>query len=230
MAAAIYIGDTFAVVHGGQRSELLRFERLNRAVLDTCFATVGQSRGWSWSQGVDVVVSSSIARPFLMQPVAGLKTFAEAVSLAVAHAPSATGLMGELDVQLEALPLNTSALATAAPRLVLQEVRAAAIAARLKVSSLRPLWACAIGVLRKQAPLANAIMVVEEDAATLVMEADGGYVTAQTFAPKPSPDAIQSVARRASLSNSKSQGAVEVASVDLDQWSLPNLGLCWATK
>jgi hypothetical protein len=230
MAAAIYIGDTFAVVRDGQESKPFRFEKLDRMVLDKCFAAVRQSNGWWWNQGVDVMLSSSIARPFLMQPVAGLKSLEEATALAATQARSMTGLSGELNVLLEALPVTATSLAIAAPQLLLQDVRAAATTAKLKVSSMRPLWACAIGVLRRHKPLANAIMVVEEDAGTLVMEADGRYAMAQTFSPKPSTEAIQSIVRRASLSAAGLNDAIQIAAVDLDQWNLRDLGLHWATK
>jgi hypothetical protein len=228
MAHTIYLGDTCAAMRIGERAKVVEYSTIGPAALADCFSALRTAKHVRLSRRVDVLLSSSMARPFVIQPVEGARSLDEIAALARSSSASATGLSGDCSIQLEPLPKDAGYLAVAVRTTVIQEIRTAAAAAKLKVASVRPLWACAIDSLNKSRPRANAVVVVERDAATVVVESATGYGWVQTLSPAPNREMIEALARRIRLGTSESNEGIPVASVILEDWTPIGLGLSWS--
>ncbi len=157
-------------------------------------------------------MSGGLARPFLVGPVDGLRTWSEALALATATAPGVTDLDGPCTTHLEDWPGDRAALATAVSQTVLDEMYAAARAARVKLVSIRPWWArVATDSLPEQG---GVVAIRDSDALTVIGMSAGRPDLASTYSPLPELDQMRASLRRAALSQGNSLDKAVVCSWD----------------
>ncbi len=229
MSNSIYLGSSFAAVSAGQQTTVFKFDGLHRDTLNDSFAAFRKRSKGFWNQRVDVLLSASIAKPFLLMAVDGVQSFDESIALAKSTAADATGLNDECDVALESRDDNGNALAIAVLKSHMEEMRAAAVAAKVSIVSVRPMWAHAISVLNQMSPSSSAILVIERDAATAIIEEAVGYRLAQAYVPSPTRQGIEGIVRRIGLGASDGKLAIEVADVDPVDWGRDQGALRWST-
>jgi hypothetical protein len=127
-------------------------------------------RRWRWfdRKAVNVWLSGVLARPFVVEPVDGLRSMAEARALAQAAAPAATGLAAPCAVQLEAVPVQRAVIATAVEQRALDALLGALRQRKVVARSIRPAWASAVEDRSRQQPQAQMVCFVEPGGATLL--------------------------------------------------------------
>lgn len=138
---------------------------------------------------MQVWLSGALARPFVFGPIAGLKGWREAHDAAAAAAPTACGLQGPCASALEADPSAGPALAIAVELWLLDSIRAAASARRLRIASIRPAWARATESHGQGSDASDSMLCCREPAALTVLASRAGTWTfAATYAPAPSAE------------------------------------------
>jgi hypothetical protein len=169
-------------------------------------------RRW-WKRPVHVWLSGALARPFLFGPVSGLKGWREACAAAAALAPAACGLSGPCEVFLETDPADGPVLATAVEQSLLDALHAHARVARLRVASIRPVWARAVDDAAFEKEQALLLCGRDADALT-VLAFRGKQVTfAATYAP--APDAANSLLLLRRLRASTGLGVDQVLAAEV---------------
>lgn len=200
----VYLGTRAVAACGGK--EVLLFEETL-----SLEAGLGALSAWCASaptrSAVRVWLSGGLCRPFLVPPVAGVKSHDERWRVAASMAAERTGLIGELDVWLDEARHDIATLAVALDQSFLPHLQSALVAnskRRLRLASLRPWWA---DVLRAHAG-AQAVAVKDCDSLTLLMGADQGFELATTVSP-----VLDEESGRAALSRLLLSSEVDVQSV-----------------
>lgn len=167
-------------------------------LIDEALATVNpQPRAWLRPRArLRVVLSGALARPFVVDPTPGLANASEALALAKGMVPEAVGLTDPAAVWLSALPKSEAALAVTVPTSIVDALRDAATAAGFNLVSIRPWWARALDRARETAPALRALVVVEPDAATLLISDGDRWVAGIVYQPRPLDEHIEGVLRR----------------------------------
>ena len=145
---------------------------------------------------VRVWLSGALARPFVVEAVAGLKSLVEAQALAAAMASDATGLEGECEVWLSALPRNDRALAVAMTLPLHQAIVSAARQARVTLACIRPWWARALNETLAQSPDVELFAAEDSDAMVVIGAQGHAWSVAAAYAPKPAPRQHESLISR----------------------------------
>ena len=163
----LYVDDNLVVWAG--RGGAVQFEGSEglASLLSRC--VVESKSHWRLfdRRAVRVWVSGALARPFVVEPVSGLRSVAEAQALAESAAPGATGLGGPCVVRLESIPIERAAIATAVERRVVDALVSVLRQGKLTVRSIRPWWAYGLAeVARHQR---HSQMVCLDDATTVTL-------------------------------------------------------------
>jgi hypothetical protein len=155
-------------------------------------------------------LSGGLARPFLVGPVAGLRRWHEAMALASAAAPEATGLTGSCRTVLEGWPGDRAALAIAVPTPLLERIDQEARRLRQSVQSIRPWWCRMVESASAPAAAGETLAIEDSDALTILREQAGQFVLARTYSPRPSADQVASVVVRTALAEGVEESEVRV--------------------
>jgi hypothetical protein len=216
----VYVGEALVVachgMHKGERSvdaagglgALLRSRR----------------RRWRWpAEGVRYWLSSSLCRPFVMQPVAGLKSWKEAQALADGLAPAETALVADCEVRLEEWPGVCTVLALAVERITLDRLHSAAEAHGLVVGSIRPWWTRAVRAARHGTDSRELLWSEDTDGCIALGSRNGVYdlALAVTAADSAERAAVQA---RVRLAHEPFDGAMQRFCFDAETFDASSLG------
>jgi hypothetical protein len=213
----LYVDERVVVWAG--RGGAVRFEGGEGLVpqLARCLAETKSQWRWFDRRAVRVWLSGALARPFVVEPVGGLRSIAEAQALAKSAAPGATGLAGPCVVQLESIPIERAAIATAVERRVVDALLSALRQSKLTAHSIRPWWAHALAARRRRR---QTQMVCLDDATSVTLLAGDVEPLAMTLA---GCDAAQrqAVTRRVCVGQEIGIESVEIGEMDLSQFGCP---------
>jgi len=181
--------------HVLQWRDVSSFEEGLQAVAQGMAATAATRRA-----AVKLWLSGALARPFLVEPVPGLRGWREAQRVAMGLAPDATGLAGPCSVWLDdGLPAH-GVLAVAVDQSTLRSIETQLEReSGMRIASMRPWWAHALdGALTSDAD--RRLLVVEEpDAWTLLGGVGAEFSLASTCWPLPEHDQAMGWVRRSLL-------------------------------
>jgi hypothetical protein len=168
-------------------------------------------------------LSSSLCRPFIMGPVAGLKSWKEARALADGLAPAETGLAGDCATRLEGWPGSNTVVALAVDMITLDRLREAASACALAVKSVRPWWACAVRATREGTDSRELLWCEDTDGCIALGSRDGVYEMALAFktADRAERDGVQA---RLRLSHGPADGQLKRYSFNAAAFDAKALG------
>lgn len=139
---------------------------------------------------LDVWLSASLARPFLMPVVQGLKRWSEVEAMAHGMAESATQLHGPLHVWLGRWRGDRPTLAVACSMILLKALQDLKQTHGLPVKKIVPAWHWAA---QQDANDAHLMLVHEASATTLLhKETSGHWGSVATYAPSVPHDQLQS--------------------------------------
>lgn len=149
---------------------------------------------------VAVWLSGALARPFMFEPVQGLRRRSEAIQIAAGLAPEATGLEGPSEVWMDDWSPQRASLAIAFDRGLRTDLEAAATQQGIRLMSLRPWWTRALNEALAHASTDLRLLAADEpDSMTLICGVDGQFGSASSFSPKPEPSQTAAVLTRALL-------------------------------
>ena len=147
---------------------------------------------------VAVWLSGSLARPFLLAPVAGLRGRREALALAQAAAAEATGIGGEVAVWFDQVPTTHATVAVAMPASLRTVALELCKAHRVQLGSLRPWWALALEFANDNSPPQALFAAEDTDSLVLLGWDRSNWTSADACVPGPLPVQEASlIARRA---------------------------------
>jgi hypothetical protein len=174
-------------------------ERLD-AVLHECLD--GGSR---WRRAAARVwLSGGLADVFLIERVAGLKSWSEAEALAAA------GLSAQSqEIALDGFPGEGDALVLSADNQVLGVVRAALQRRRVRLASMQPWWAAELagsGADENERP--ELLVATDGDAATLLVGDGSRHLAAARHTPCPGQSSLQPTVQRTALVHGVGPGAI----------------------
>lgn len=171
------------------------FELVGAATQDSGIRRRGNLRLW---------LSGGLARPFLMQPIDGVKLWTDAIKIAPSLAPEATGLGEPCTVWLDAWNDRQASLAVAVPTSLLERIeRLASESGRYRVKGVRPWWSWVMSQHASHADTSPAMLAVRDsDAMSLLGWADSEDApkVANCYWPLPDDDQATSLVRRAAMS------------------------------
>jgi hypothetical protein len=180
-------------------------------------------KGWR-RPVVSVWLSGDLARPFVLQPVAGLATGAEALALAASAAPAATGVSAPCAVWLSAAPQQQTTIAVAMPAALRDLILLQGKAARVRIAGVRPWWALAQKQLLAGQPTLELLALEDTDAVVLLAGNASGWLAAEAYAPKPQQAAErQALLTRRAFAAGVESAAMRAASLP-DPLSAPGTG------
>jgi hypothetical protein len=168
-------------------------------------------------------LSSSLCRPFVMGPVAGLKSWKEARALADGLAPAETGFAGECATRLEGWPGSSTVLALAVETITLNRLREAASACAFAVKSVRPWWSCAVRTTRQGTDARELLWCEDTDGCIALGARDGVYdlALAVKTSDRAERDGVQA---RLRLSHRPAHGEMKRFSFDAEAFDPKALG------
>jgi hypothetical protein len=210
----LYVDERLVVLGSAKGAE--RFEGADAvSALSQALGALQRRRRWFERRSVRLWLSGSLARPFVVEAVTGLRSVSEAQAVAAAAAPGATGLAGPVVVVLESLPIERAALATAVEQRVLDGIHSSLRQHGVRVSSIRPWWARALeGCLRRE-PDTKLLCVEEPGVATLL--AGDGPSLAMTIAPC-DPAQLSALVRRVCIGQGLDVAQAALVRLDLEAW------------
>jgi hypothetical protein len=145
-------------------------------------------------------LAGSLARPFIVPPVPGLRSWTEARRLAAALAPDETGLAGSCDVWLDAAPPGQAVLGVAVETVARETIERALAAEGVRATSLRPWWTTAIARALDERAALSRIVVAEPESLVVLAGRDAAFSAAATCSPLPSPERAAAWLQRTVLS------------------------------
>jgi hypothetical protein len=147
---------------------------------------------------LSVWLSGACSRPFLLDPVPGLRTAAEADAVAQSMAAERTGLAAPNVVWLDAWHPGRACMAVAADAQMLDRLHALAAEQKWRLRSVRPWWSAALNNALAAARKPALLSVEEEgEAMTLLAGAEGAWSLVKSTVPMPTHAAA--VVQRARL-------------------------------
>ena len=151
---------------------------------------------------LDVLLSGALARPFIFEPVAGLRRWREAVEVASAMAPEATGLASPCTVWLDDWVPGERCVGVAMERALRDRIETLVEERRWTLSALRPAWSQAIDAARtKFGGPVRALAIDDWDSMTLLSYTEGVCTGAATYAPKPDASQARAILTRAAMAS-----------------------------
>lgn len=137
---------------------------------------------------VQVLLSGALARPFMMSPVAGLRSWREAAQVGSSLAPDATGLAGPCEVWHGDWRPDAASLVVAIDAELRQLIESTARQARVRLAVLRPWWSAALRQASQRSPSTRFLAVEDTDSLTVLCGDDESFSSATSYAPCPHPD------------------------------------------
>lgn len=165
------------------------------ALISECMGWMAGRKRWRTPRA-SVWLSGALARPFMIGPVGGLKSWAEAQAFAHATAPTACGLIKPAPPALSGWPQARPVLAIATEQQLLDELNRIASACQVRLAAVRPWWALACNLVCRQAGDAAGLIVREDDALTVLAAADSRWTAASWCAPEPDEAATRALELR----------------------------------
>jgi hypothetical protein len=141
-----------------------------------------------------------VARPFIVQPVPGLRSWTEARRLAEALAPDETGLAGPCEVWLDAAPAGHALLGVAIETATREIIERVLAAHGVRAVAMRPWWTVALARALDAQPALSRIVVAEPESLVVLAGRDGVFSATATCAPLPSPEHAAAWLQRSVLS------------------------------
>lgn len=161
------------------------------------------------------------ARPFVVEPVPGVKRWSEWQTLAEAMATQHTGLPAPCRVWFSAAPGKTAVLAVATPQALAQDCQQAVLEAGCQLVQIRPWWNVALNhalssVLAGTGP--HTVAAVDWDSLTVLSGAISttasrsadGFALATTVLPPPAVEQVPGVLSRLGFARGLNLGTVSV--------------------
>jgi hypothetical protein len=145
-------------------------------------------------------LAGSVARPFIVQPVPGLRSWTEARRLAEALAPDETGLAGPCEVWLDAAPAGQAVLGVAIETATRETIERVLAAHGVRAVAMRPWWTAALVRALDAQPALARIVVAEPESLVVLAGRDGAFSATATCAPLPSPEHAAAWLQRSVLS------------------------------
>ena len=165
-----------------------------------------------WAQGVELLrhegqprrqrvavwLSGALVRPFVFEPVQGLRRWSEALQVAAGLAPEATGLDGPCEVWLDDWMPGKSCIAIAIDRGLREAIESTAKSERIRLTAIRPWWVAALNeAVKSQAPARGFLAIEELDALTVLSGGAGVFTSAACYSPRPDPTQMEALLTRA---------------------------------
>lgn len=145
-------------------------------------------------------LAGSVALPFIVQPVPGLRSWTEARRLAEALAPDETGLAGPCEVWLDAAPAGHAVLGVAIETATRETIERVLAAHGVRAVAMRPWWTAALARALDAQPALARIVVAEPESLVVLAGRDGVFSATATCAPLPSPEHAAAWLQRSVLS------------------------------
>ena len=216
---AVYLGETLVGVArvGNAEAATVVWQPVEGATAGFEWAVkwLGDQPCRNRARTLDVSLSGSLARPFVLEPIIGLKSRREAVDVAVALAPAATGLAGPCMVWLDDWVAGQRCIAVAVDAQVRNQLELAAAAQGMKLAALRPWWSVALDAANATSNDSMQLLAVEDADSITVFSSEGniGYTALATYAPKPASIQARAVVTRAAMAGNVSVNGIAVASM-----------------
>lgn len=167
---------------------------------------------------LDIWLSGALARPFVLPPLAGLKTCAEAVRVAQAKASDATGLPGDSTVWLDRWKPGQACVAVAMQRELSEALLALKRANGFAVKQIRPWWSAVQHAIASMPAMGQPEMLAIRESDSLVcLGANGGNSWAQSYAGVMDELLVQSTLHRLGFARQ-----IDVTRVARAAWSEPS--------
>lgn len=189
--ADLYLGSgAVALARPGQAVQWAEHDDAAGSLRASFQELAGSKRHRWFRPTVRMWLSAALARPFLLQPLGGLKGRSESEAMAEATAPEATGFDEPCAVWLAAVPRQQPTVAVAMPVALRQASADMASELGVKLHSLRPWWSRALDEHLQSAPdAAEPFAASDTDGLILLASAgDGTWALAEAFTPSPAPD------------------------------------------
>jgi hypothetical protein len=196
--------------------------------LERCLKEVVRQQQRFSRSSATVWLSGALARPFLVEPVAGLKSFEEAQAVATSAAAAATGLEGPCAVQLEGMPTHQPTLATAVGQALVDQLLAALKQHGTGLVSLRPWWCRAMNHQLQRIPDTALICVNEPGVATLLGASGTVPTVATTLVPRPEPDQTLAMMRRLCMGHGMPADRAATGELDVMRFHENVDGMHWS--
>lgn len=144
---------------------------------------------------VHVWLGGNLARPFLLPPLEGLGTTADACIVAGSRANEETGLQGPCAVSIDAWRPRASTACVAME----EELRAAILAAgsgRVRIAGIRPWWSAVLCDPGTEARATCVLSVDDGESLVVLAGADDGIDLAASYSPAPDAAQREALVRR----------------------------------
>jgi len=198
-SSVLWAGSEIAQVYLGQRTAGVA-DPLAESAAGVAWIT-GDSAADCWQLAIEslaparwrkrkvhVLLSGALARPFMMSPVAGLRSWREAAQVGSSLAPDATGLAGPCEVWHGAWTPDAASLVVAIDAELRQLIESTARQARVRLAGLQPWWAAALQQASQQSPATRFLAAEDTDSLTVVCGDDESFSAATSYAPCPQSD------------------------------------------
>ena len=147
-----------------------------------------------------VWLSGTLARPFIFEPVRGLRKWSEAQAIAAGLAPEVTGLQGPCNVWLDDWSPGKSCIAIAHDRSVSDLLESSVRANRVWLTAVCPWWVKALNEARQTDATSTRILAVEElEALTILSGGNARFEAAASYVPRPNAGQTKALVTRALL-------------------------------
>jgi hypothetical protein len=224
----LYVGQSVVAWARDGRTEVFEDAAGFAPALERCLLQAKREWRWFERKSVRVWLSGASARPFIVAPVAGLRSAAEAQAIATAAAGSATGIAAPCAVQLEGLPTAFPTLATAVAQSVIDAIHTAMKAHGAMAVSLRPWWARALDARLGQRLGATLVAVDEPDGVTLLGASGSVPTVATTLVPRPDPKQTLTMVRRLCMGHDVPPDRVSVCVFAVEHFHESVNGVHWS--
>lgn len=154
-------------------------------------------RLWPLRHRVQIWLSGALARPFVLEPIAGLAGRDEALAAARARAGEETGWTpASVELWMERMPRDEPVLVVATLAGALRALRAAARQARLRVVSVRPWWSAALAAAAGQGRPFELLASADPEALVILGSRQALWTDGSTLSPLPDAAQCEAVVQR----------------------------------
>ncbi len=179
---------------------------------------LGQALAESKPRRLRLWLSGALARPFMLEPVPGLRDRQEALRLAQAQTADATGLAGACVVWMDAWKPDQPCLAVAVEQHLIDAAQAMAAEACVRLTGIAPGWNAALYQrIGAKGDLPKLLAVEDADALTVLGFGSGlgqgGMAFSQAIVPAPAPERMNAQLQRLAMSRDVATEAILLARV-----------------